>query len=277
MKPRSLKPAVLVLAAVLILALLAAIVITQTARSRAEQAITLPGASYAPEEQPQTSTGESLAEITPQNVQAVLAQTLARPTFYHQILTATLRADDFTRTQQIELWRQDALLQADITQDDSVRHLLTDGQTLYVWYDDETAPSVITLDGSVNSDELLGVPTYEALTELPRTAITGAEVVSLTEPDEPSCLFVSCVQSGVRQEYWVSLTSGLLCKQITYSGEEPMYTVEQTLSERLTAGDEAAQALFALTARAEDQYVLAYPDLRQAKGGSAWTEGPVIL
>ena len=38
-----------------------------------------------------------------------------------------------------------------------------------------------------------------------------------------------------------------------------------------------AQALFALTARAEDQYVLAYPDLRQAKGGSAWTEGPVIL
>ena len=50
MKSRSLKPAVLVLAAVLILALLAAIVITQTARSRAEQAITLPGASYAPEE-----------------------------------------------------------------------------------------------------------------------------------------------------------------------------------------------------------------------------------
>lgn len=246
MKSRSLKPAVLVLAAVLILALLAAIVITQTARSRAEQAITLPGASYAPEEQPQTSTGESLAEITPQNVQAVLAQTLARPTFYHQILTATLRADDFTRTQQIELWRQDALLQADITQDDSVRHLLTDGQTLYVWYDDETTPSVIQLDGSASGDELLGVPTYEALTELPRTAITGAEVVSLTEPDEPSCLFVSCVQSGVRQEYWVSLTSGLLCKQITYSGEEPMYTVEQTLAERLTAGDEAAQALFAL-------------------------------
>ena len=90
------------------------------------------------------------------------------------------------------------------------------------------------------------MPTYETLTELPRTAITGAEVVSLTESDEPSCLFVSCVQSGVRQEYWVSLTSGLLCKQITYSGEEPMYTVEQTLSERLTAGDEAAQALFAL-------------------------------
>ena len=105
MKSRSLKPAVLVLAAVLILALLAAIVITQTARSRAEQAITLPGASYAPEEQPQTSTGESLAEITPQNVQAVLTQTLARPTFYHQILTAALRADETKASKSSSLRR----------------------------------------------------------------------------------------------------------------------------------------------------------------------------
>lgn len=246
MKPRSLKPAVLVLAAVLILALLAAIVITQTARSRAEQAITLPGASYAPEEQPQTSTGESLAEITPKNVQEVLAQTLARPTFYHQALTATLQSGGDTRTQQIELWRQDSLLQAEITQDDTVRHLLTDGQTLYVWYDDETEPSAIQLDGSIGGDELLGVPTYEALLALPRSAITEAGIASLTEPDEPSCLFVSCLQNGVRQEYWVSLTTGLLCRQITYSGEEPMYTVQQTLAERLTGSDETLEGLFAL-------------------------------
>ena len=246
MKPRSLKPAVLVLAAVLILALLAAIVITQTARSRAEQAITLPGASYAPEEQPQTSTGETLAEITPENVQEVLAQTLARPTFYHQTLTATLQSGGYTRTQQIELWRQDGLLQAEITQEDSVRHLLTDGQTLYVWYDDEAEPSEIILDGSVSGDELLGVPTYEALPALPRSAITEAGVESLTEPAEPSCLFVSCLQNGVRQEYWVSMTTGLLCKQITYSGEEPMYTVQQTLAERLTGSDETLETLFAL-------------------------------
>lgn len=41
--------------------------------------------------------------------------------------------------------------------------------------------------------------------------------------------------------------------------------------------DEKAQMLFALTARAKDQYVLAYPDLAAAGGGSAWTEGPVIV
>ena len=36
-------------------------------------------------------------------------------------------------------------------------------------------------------------------------------------------------------------------------------------------------ALFALTARAEEQYVLAYPDLAAARPGSAWTTDPVIL
>ena len=40
---------------------------------------------------------------------------------------------------------------------------------------------------------------------------------------------------------------------------------------------EDARRLFALTAHAEDQYVLAYPALPEARGGSAWTEGPVIV
>ena len=43
---------------------------------------------------------------------------------------------------------------------------------------------------------------------------------------------------------------------------------------RLDAG---AQRLFALTARAEEQYTLAYPSLAAAKPGSAWTTTPVIL
>ena len=41
--------------------------------------------------------------------------------------------------------------------------------------------------------------------------------------------------------------------------------------------DEGAQRLFELSARAEDQYVLAYPDLAASQGGSAWTSGPVIV
>ncbi len=64
-----------------------------------------------------------------------------------------------------------------------------------------------------------------------------------------------------------------LLKAIKKTGNAPV--LAKSADVRALSGE--AQALFALTARAEDQYVLAYPDLRQAKGGSAWTEGPVRL
>ena len=50
-----------------------------------------------------------------------------------------------------------------------------------------------------------------------------------------------------------------------------------TKSADVRALSEEAQKLFALTARAADQYVLAYPELRAARGSSAWTERPVIV
>ena len=50
-----------------------------------------------------------------------------------------------------------------------------------------------------------------------------------------------------------------------------------TKSADVRALDADAQRLFALTARAEEQYVLAYPSLAAAQPGSAWTSSPMIL
>ena len=50
-----------------------------------------------------------------------------------------------------------------------------------------------------------------------------------------------------------------------------------TKSAQVRRLDAAAQRLFALTARAEEQYTLAYPSLAAARPGSAWTTDPVIL
>lgn len=50
-----------------------------------------------------------------------------------------------------------------------------------------------------------------------------------------------------------------------------------TKSAQVRRLDADAQRLFALTARAEEQYTLAYPSLAAAKPGSAWTTTPVIL
>ena len=64
-----------------------------------------------------------------------------------------------------------------------------------------------------------------------------------------------------------------LLKRMKQTARVPVLT--KSADVRALSGE--AQALFALTARAEDQYALAYPDLRQAKGGSAWTSGPAII
>jgi len=50
-----------------------------------------------------------------------------------------------------------------------------------------------------------------------------------------------------------------------------------TKSAQVRRLDADAQRLFALTARAEEQYTLAYPSLAEARPGSAWTTDPVIL
>ena len=64
-------------------------------------------------------------------------------------------------------------------------------------------------------------------------------------------------------------------------GEMVTSTIANKLS-MLTFADSSMQVkgsggADALSARAHEQYVLAYPELRAAEGGGAWTQGPVIV
>ena len=88
--------------------------------------------------------------------------------------------------------------------------------------------------------------------------VTAADV----PPEVPYLRVLACNERGRK-----------LLKTIKKTGSAPVLTK----SADVRALSEEAQKLFALTARAADQYVLAYPKLRAARGSSAWTEGPVIV
>ena len=88
--------------------------------------------------------------------------------------------------------------------------------------------------------------------------VTAADV----PPEIPYLRVLACNERGRK-----------LLKTIKKTGSAPVLTK----SADVRALSEEAQKLFALTARAADQYVLAYPELRAARGSSAWTEGPVIV
>lgn len=62
-------------------------------------------------------------------------------------------------------------------------------------------------------------------------------------------------------------------REIKRSSDVPILTK----SADVRALDESAQRLFALTARAADQFALTCPDFTALPAGSAWTSGPVIL
>ena len=88
--------------------------------------------------------------------------------------------------------------------------------------------------------------------------VTAADV----PPEVPYLRVLACNERGRK-----------LLKTIKKTGSAPVLTK----SADVRALSEEAQKLFALTACAADQYVLAYPELRAARGSSAWTEGPVIV
>ena len=88
--------------------------------------------------------------------------------------------------------------------------------------------------------------------------VTAADV----PPEVPYLRVLACNERGRK-----------LLKTIKKTGSAPVLTK----SADVRALSEEAQKLFALTARAADQYVLAYPELRAGRGSSAWTEGPVIV
>ncbi|MEI3079249.1 MAG: hypothetical protein V8T00_08160 [Oscillospiraceae bacterium] len=48
------------------------------------------------------------------------------------------------------------------------------------------------------------------------------------------------------QDYWVSLGSGLLCKQTMTSGDDLVYLMEQTALEVFPENDESLEGVFCL-------------------------------
>lgn len=227
-----------------VIALLIAVFLIANRKTERE-AIVLPEA--APVQQPQVQEPETpaLAEVQPENIQAILAS-LSRPSAYYQVFTVAQFADGKSCSQTVYLWVSGALVHADIVSQEETRSILTDGKTLYLWYDDDSQPVQLRLDRETSMDDLLGIPTYETLLTLPADTITAAELQSVEDTENEGCVYVCAETDGVRQEYRVSLDSGLLIHQTMTQNGQTRYEMEQKTLERLADGDEVFSDIFTL-------------------------------
>lgn len=218
-------------AAALVLIVLLALAISSGRGLNSDNHIVLPpdSAQAVPE---RSSSTQDFAELDTQNVRSIL-EDLQRPEAYHQKMSVTVEAGSRTRTQTVELWRRGEYFAADIADDDTVRHLLGSSRTVYIWYDSEEAYSAVSLREGMTLDALVGIADYKSVLSLPTDSIIEANYVELGEQDGLACIFVSSMQNGLLQYYWVSVESGLLCKQTTLSDEKPVYSAQQLLLEPL--------------------------------------------
>lgn len=163
--------------------------------------------------------------VTPKTAPSVVA-TLARPESYYRELTIETFWEGGSSSAQVQVWKDGGWSHSRQTLPSGViRHDLTDGETLYYWYEGasryETAPA-----DQYSSDFSQHIPTYETVVDMEEDWITDA---GYETRGELPCVYVQVQlpDSPVVQRYWVSVDSGLL---VSAEAEE-----DGTLVYRMTA------------------------------------------
>lgn len=173
--------------------------------------ITLPSASAqaAGSMDDSQSGGDAVSkvEVTPQTVQAAVA-TLARPGAYVRLITVERLWSGGSGTNRITATVLGSRSRSDtVLPDGRVRHVIHDGETSYVWYDEENTVFIGGTAG-ISADQEQSIPTYEDVLLLDPSQIAVADYRVFSQS---SCIYVETEpEEECVQRFWVSVDSGLL-------------------------------------------------------------------
>ncbi len=221
--------------------LLAAVLLTIRGGTRSTIVLPEPALPAAPEQE--TELVEPLfLEVDRTNIQKILA-TMRRPTAYHQSLTVTAVWPGGSSSSNVELYRSGDLFRAEVTGGGAGRTLLTNGETVWLWYADGGAVRALEPEADVRFDDLIGIPTYETVAAIAPDKIEEAGFVTL---EGASCLYVSTRDGAYEERYWVDASTQLLCRADALENEQLTYQLRQTLQEVLSEDDAALEGLFQL-------------------------------
>lgn len=188
------------------------------------------------EEEPGSDTDSlALVEITPETVQQAVA-TMSRPTAYVRTVSVTTHWSGGSRTVDVQTAVQGDYTRTDVqTADGSVRHLLTDGETTCIWYDEERTWAEFP-SGTFTQDEEQRILTYEDLLALPAEEIAAA-VYADYQGIACICALTAEDEAGYDTAYWISVDTGLLVAAMTRQHGESVYEMQSLTMD--TAVDES--------------------------------------
>lgn len=228
----------MIAAALLLVALIGALV-TVDLRSRSRGGITLPEPGSSAADPGTESAVEGFAIVTTDNAPGLVAS-MERPVRYHQTVAVETVSGDRTGTAAAEIWVSGSVWKIQQTERGQTRHILTDGETAYLWYGDDTRNvRSVMLPPDLGPDDLMGQPTYETIAGLPAGAVAEARYVTPEDLDGAPCLYAAADEGQIRTEYWVDLSTGLLRRAEIRKDGETIRRLEQSGLE-LPAADDAA-------------------------------------
>ncbi len=168
---------------------------------------------------------QGVVDITPQNVQAVIAS-LDRSTDYFVQMTTLLSASNGTRETLVSMWVKGDMTRTIVTGTETIKNILTDGSEYWIWYSDDTGS---ILHGEADSrsaalaEALNGLPDYTAVLELDPDSISEAGYEQMGD--------ISCIRAAVSGEdgseieYFISVTDGLLAGYTRYENGEEVFSL----------------------------------------------------
>lgn len=174
-------------------------------------------------------------EVTPETVQAAIA-TLSRPAEYRRQMTVERFWSGGSGTTAVSVLEGGGWIRIDTTEvGGRVRHTISNGETVYVWYDAErnfyTGPA-----GDISADQEQGILTYEDILALDTETIVLADYRTWNDQE---CIYLETEEGGRLCRYWVSLSSGLLVGAETLQDGEAVsrVTAQPILDTRPTPAD----------------------------------------
>ena len=163
----------------------------------------------------------TLVEVMPETVQAAIA-TLARPGEYQRTVVVERFWEGGSNSAQSAVAVSGEWTRVDRTlPNGQVRHAVTNGETTYIWYDQESSIRQVAA-GMISADDEQLIPTYEDVLELDAAAIVVADYRIVSERQ---CIYVETEvdDDGYVRRFWVDLNNGLLNMAETLQHDEVVY------------------------------------------------------
>lgn len=167
-------------------------------------------------------SGITLAEVTPKTVQSVISR-LSRAGSYYRMVTVEDFWDGGSGLTDLYVWVSGGNTRIRLSRGADIENILLRGGQLYIWYDRADGVYTAPADGSAaEADSWLRCLTYEALLDLPDTAITDAGYI---EYGGESCIYAEYLSETYhyRNVVYVSVDTGLLMGAETYDADTLIY------------------------------------------------------